>query len=171
MPVEPFIVIRDFRPAPVRWRIGVGLGRTSGPSLDAGGGGNGFTSRGPIVPSHRALGVVDAQPLQFGRQCLLGRVDGDDTDVDPFGEGRVDPPELDPSASSRLYQAENAAPLSPELEEEGMIFGRDPCDTARRPPRATRIDIGMMPPVDEPDGPFQPEVVDGSCQTIRPAPW
>jgi hypothetical protein len=64
--------------------------------------------------------------LQFGRQLLCGRVDGDDTDLDPLGEGRVDPPELDPSMSIVAVPGRERLALSPELEEERALLDPEP---------------------------------------------
>jgi hypothetical protein len=64
--------------------------------------------------------------LQFGRQHLCGRVDGDDTDLDPLGEGRVDPPELDPSMSIVAVPGRERLALSPELEEERALLDPEP---------------------------------------------
>ena len=113
-----------------------------------------------IVPSHRALRVLDAQPLQFSRQRPFGRVDGDDTDLNPFSEGRIDPAKLDPSAPIVAVPGRERHALSPELEEKGTIGVRDSAQHGQATARAHLvIDVGSMPPLDEPYGPFEPEVI------------
>jgi hypothetical protein len=69
-----------------------------------------------IVPSLRPLGILDIQHLQLGRQRLLGRVDGDDADLDAIGEGRVDALKCDPSASIVAVPGRERRALAPELE-------------------------------------------------------
>ena len=60
----------------------------------------------------------------------------------------------------RLYQAENVRTSSPEPEEEGMTFRGDPVRHGQATTFAQLvIDVGMRPTVDEPDGPFEPEVI------------
>src|SRR5262249_60446673 len=102
-------------------------------------------------PSHRTLRILDVQHLQFGRQRPSGRVDGDDADLDPFGQGRVDPSKLDPSASLVAVPGRERLAFSLELEEEGTLFEREPARDSQATARAQLvIDVRMMSPLDQP---------------------
>jgi hypothetical protein len=107
--------------------------------------------RGPHSPEPSNPGVLDAQPLQFGRQRPFGRVDGDGADLDPFGKGRADPPELDPSASIAAVACRERQVLSLKLKERRTICGRDPVRHGGATALAQLIiDLGPTPPLDEP---------------------
>src|SRR5262249_28186575 len=110
-------------PGPGSVRPGAGPGRTGEPFLDAGSAGSGvFGVVSPVIPGRRTLGVLDAEPFQLGRQRPCGGVDRDDADLDPFVQGRVDPRELDPSASVAAGPGRERPASAPELEEEGTVF-------------------------------------------------
>jgi hypothetical protein len=88
-----------------------------------------------IIPSFRPLGILDVQHLQFGRERLLGRVDGDDADLDAIREGRLDALKCDPSPAIVAEPGRERRASAPELEPNGTIFDREPArhrqETAR----------------------------------------
>src|SRR3954454_10733322 len=113
-----------------------------------------------VVPSHRTLGVVEAEPFQLGRERPRGRTDGDDADLNPFVQGRVDLVELEPSPSVAADPSGELLALAPEPEREGTVFDRDPVRHGQATPLTQlEIEVRVRPPLDESDGPFEPEVV------------